>query len=93
MLFSAGLGVLYSGVFEPLTHYLHSPFPKDVPNQSAESRSHGLYLLSLGISQWSIFAMAGLIVAYFQFRKKRDGLISTQWNLSLVKLTNVHFEM
>ena len=25
------------GVAEPLTHYLHSPFPKDVPNQSAES--------------------------------------------------------
>ena len=80
MLFSAGLGVgiVFWGVAEPLTHYLHSPFPKDVPNQSAESaRSHGLYLLSLGISQWSIFAMAGLIVAYFQFRKKRDGLIST----------------
>ena len=82
MLFSAGLGVgiVFWGVAEPLTHYLHSPFPKDVPNQSAESKtcSHGLYLLSLGISQWSIFAMAGLIVAYFQFRKKRDGLISTK---------------
>ena len=30
-----------------------------------------------GISQWSIFAIAGLIVAFFQFRKKRNGLIST----------------
>ena len=39
MLFSAGLGVgiVFWGVAEPLTHYLHSPFPKDVPNQSAES--------------------------------------------------------
>ena len=30
-----------------------------------------------GISQWSIFAISGLIVAYFQFRKQRNGLIST----------------
>ena len=63
MLFSAGLGVgiVFWGVAEPLTHYLHSPFPKDVPNQSPnQTCSHGLYLLSLGISQWSIFAMVDL---------------------------------
>ena len=81
MLFSAGLGVgiVFWGVAEPLTHYLHSPFPKDVPNQSAESArvAMGYTFFHWGISQWSIFAMAGLIVAYFQFRKKRDGLIST----------------
>ena len=43
MLFSAGLGVgiVFWGVAEPLTHYLHSPFPKDVPNQSAESARVG----------------------------------------------------
>lgn len=81
MLFSAGLGVgiVFWGVAEPLTHYLHSPFPKDVPNQSAESArvAMGYTFFHWGISQWAIFAMAGLIVAYFQFRKKRDGLIST----------------
>lgn len=39
MLFSAGLGVgiVFWGVAEPLTHYLHSPFPKSVDGQSVES--------------------------------------------------------
>ncbi|GGG94639.1 BCCT family transporter [Staphylococcus pragensis] len=81
MLFSAGLGVgiVFWGVAEPLTHYIHSPFPGKVPDQSAESArvAMGYTFFHWGISQWSIFAMAGLIVAYFQFRKKRDGLIST----------------
>ena len=74
MLFSAGLGVgiVFWGVAEPLTHYLHSPFPKDVPNQSAESArvAMGYTFFHWGISQWSIFAMAGLIVAYLQFRSE-----------------------
>ena len=65
MLFSAGLGVgiVFWGVAEPLTHYLHSPFPGKVPDQSPESarlamgytffigESHnGLFLQWLGLS-------------------------------------------
>ncbi|HLR19440.1 MAG TPA: BCCT family transporter [Staphylococcus sp.] len=81
MLFSAGLGVgiVFWGVAEPLTHYLHSPFPGKVANESAESArvAMGYTFFHWGISQWSIFAIAGLTVAYFQFRKQRNGLIST----------------
>lgn len=81
MLFSAGLGVgiVFWGVAEPLTHYLHSPFPGKTPDESAESArvAMGYTFFHWGISQWSIFAIAGLTVAYFQFRKKRNGLIST----------------
>ena len=81
MLFSAGLGVgiVFWGVAEPLTHYMHSPFPNKVDGSSVESArlAMGYTFFHWGISQWSIFAMSGLIVAYFQFRKQRDGLIST----------------
>ncbi|MGV3128123.1 BCCT family transporter [Staphylococcus simulans] len=81
MLFSAGLGVgiVFWGVAEPLTHFLHSPFPGTVKDQSEESArlAMGYTFFHWGISQWSIFAMVGLVVAYFQFRKKRNGLIST----------------
>src|SRR5699024_7137067 len=81
MLFSAGfaVGIVVWGVAEPLTHYLHSPFPGTTPDASAESArvAMGYTFFHWGISQWSIFAIAGLTVAYFQFRKKRDGLIST----------------
>ncbi|MFO3687972.1 BCCT family transporter [Staphylococcus felis] len=81
MLFSAGLGVgiVFWGVAEPLTHYLHSPFPNSIEGQTPEAArlAMGYTFFHWGISQWSIFAMSGLIVAYFQFRKDRDGLIST----------------
>ena len=30
-----------------------------------------------GISQWAIFAIVGLVIGFLQFRKKKDGLIST----------------
>ncbi|EKU47186.1 BCCT family transporter [Staphylococcus massiliensis] len=81
MLFSAGLGVgiVFWGVAEPLTHFLHSPSPdiaKDATQESARV-AMGYTFFHWGISQWSIFAISGLIVAYFQFRKDRDGLIST----------------
>lgn len=81
MLFSAGLGVgiVFWGVAEPMTHYLKSPMPNEVKGSTLESArlAMGYTFFHWGISQWSIFAMAGLIVAYFQFRKQRDGLIST----------------
>ncbi|MGX0589174.1 glycine betaine transporter [Staphylococcus epidermidis] len=81
MLFSAGLGVgiVFWGVAEPLTHYLHSPFPGKIADHSEESAriAMGYTFFHWGISQWSIFAISGLIVAYFQFRKQRNGLIST----------------
>ncbi|MCY1029800.1 BCCT family transporter, partial [Mammaliicoccus sciuri] len=80
MLFSAGLGVgiVFWGVAEPMTHYLKSPLPNEVDGSTLESArlAMGYTFFHWGISQWSIFAMAGLIVAYFQFRKRRDGLIS-----------------
>ena len=39
MLFSAGLGVgiVFWGVAEPLSHYLHSPFPSKASGESAAS--------------------------------------------------------
>ena len=30
-----------------------------------------------GISQWSVFALVGLVIAFLQFRKQKDGLVST----------------
>ena len=34
-------------------------------------------LFSLGISQWSVFALVGLVIAFLQYRKQKDGLVST----------------
>ncbi|REB90816.1 glycine/betaine ABC transporter permease, partial [Staphylococcus pseudintermedius] len=63
------VGIVFCGVPDRLTHYFHSPFPKSVDGDSVESArlSLGYTCFHLGISQRSIFAISGLIVAYFQF--------------------------
>jgi len=73
MLFAAGMGVgiLYWGTAEPLTHYLA------VSRYVAEERAGymALFLTNFhwGLHAWAIYAMTGLVVAYFAFR--RDGRI------------------
>ncbi|MBR7553888.1 BCCT family transporter [Allobacillus sp. GCM10007491] len=80
MLFSAGLGVglVFWGVAEPMSHYFESPFP-DIEDHSVESARVGMgySFFHWGMNQWSIFTLVGLIIAYLQYRKKRDGLVST----------------
>ena len=59
MLFSRlGVGIVFWGVAEPLTHYLHSPFPGKVPDQSPESARLAMgYTFSLGNLTMVYFAM------------------------------------
>ena len=80
MLFSAGFGVglVFWGVAEPMSHYFDSPM-RDVADSSAESArlAMGYSFFHWGISQWAIFCLVGLVIAFLQFRKNKDGLIST----------------
>ena len=80
MLFSSGLGVglVFFGVAEPMEHYMTSPFlGGPVEDAEAARLAMGYTYFHWGISQWSIFGVAGLSIGYFQFRKNRDGLVST----------------
>ena len=80
MLFSGGLGVgiVFWGVAEPMTHYLNPPMVGIEPQSIESARlAMGYTFFHWGVSQWSIFAIAGLIIGLFQFRMKQDGLIST----------------
>lgn len=80
MLFSAGFGVglVFWGVAEPMSHYFISPL-KGVEPQSQEAAriAMGYSFFHWGISQWAIFGIVGLVIGFLQFRKKKDGLIST----------------
>ncbi|MBO2946135.1 BCCT family transporter [Paenibacillus sp. F411] len=80
MLFSAGFGVglVFWGVAEPMTHFFTPPFA-GMESQSIEAArvAMGYAFFHFGISQWSVFALVGLVIAFFQFRKKKDGLVST----------------
>lgn len=75
MLFAAGMGtgILFWGVAEPMTHYLGAP------GLEAETQSGAHYALVLtamhwGLHAWSIYAIAGLVLAYFCFCHERPYL-------------------
>lgn len=80
MLFSAGFGVglVFWGVAEPMSHFFDTPFG-GVASQSEEGArvAMGYSFFHWGISQWSVFALVGLVIAFLQFRKEKDGLVST----------------
>ncbi|MBM4761649.1 BCCT family transporter [Bacillus sp. B15-48] len=80
MLFSAGFGagLVFWGVAEPMSHFFMPPF-SHTEGQTVEAArlAMGYSFFHWGISQWSVFAIVGLVIAFLQFRKQKDGLIST----------------
>ena len=78
MLFSAGMGtgLLFSGVYEPLHHYLFPPLGKGSTPESMDL-SFQLTFLHWGFSGWVVYTCVGLIVAYFCFQKKLPFRISS----------------
>lgn len=80
MLFSAGFGIalVFYGVGEPMTHFNNTPITGVEPlSEQAARVAMGYSFFHYGVSQWTVFAIVGLIMAFFQFRKKQNGLIST----------------
>ncbi|WP_174734708.1 BCCT family transporter [Mesobacillus harenae] len=80
MLFSAGFGIglVFWGIAEPMSHFFTPPTvgTEAMTNEAARTAMRYSFF-HWGVSQWSVFTMVGLAIAYFQFRKKEDGLIST----------------
>jgi glycine betaine transporter len=76
MLFAAGMGVglLYWGTAEPITHYLLIKDYRD-PRESA---SLALFVTNFhwGLHAWAIYAVTGLVIAYFNFRRGCPTLVS-----------------
>ena len=78
MLFSAGMGIglVFWGVSEPLHHYIYPPM--DIQPGTAEAANTAILysFFHWGLHAWGIYCTIGLILAYFQFRKKKGSLIS-----------------
>ena len=80
MLLAAGFGVglVFYGMAEPMTHYLHPPYGDVEPETAAAARYAIQYsFFNWGVHQWAAFSMVGLIIAYYQFRKGQAGLVSS----------------
>src|SRR4028118_2153794 len=83
MMFSAGMGIglMFYGVAEPLTH-MGTP-----PGGSAEANTRGAAQVAMEYSYfhwafhpWAIYAIMGLALAYFTFRKGMPNLMSTAFH-------------
>jgi glycine betaine transporter len=80
MLFSAGFGIglVFWGIAEPMSHFFETPIPGvKAQTEEAARLAMGYAFFHWGVSQWSVFTIVGLIIAYFQFRKGENGLVST----------------
>ncbi|HSJ36984.1 MAG TPA: BCCT family transporter [Planococcus sp. (in: firmicutes)] len=79
MLFSAGFGagLVFWGVAEPMSHFFTTPFGNEAQTPEAARIAMGYSFFHWGLSQWSVFAIVGLVIGFLQFRKKKSGLVST----------------
>lgn len=79
MLFTAGMGVglVFWGIAEPISHYI-APADGVSPGsiESAEFAMKSVFM-HWGLHPWAGYAVVGLGLAYFQFRKGQPALISS----------------
>lgn len=72
MLFAAGVGIglMFFGVLEPVTHTLHPPLGID-PADIATARAIGMAaaINHWGLHAWAIYAVVGLSLAFFCFNR------------------------
>lgn len=79
MLFSAGMGIglVFWGVAEPLSHYLLPPEGAAGGTPEAARLAMRYSFFHWGLHPWAIYAVIALALAYVQFRKGYKGLISS----------------
>lgn len=78
MLFGGGMGIglVFWSVAEPMMHYLSPPFGTGGTEEAMQTAMR-ITFFHWGIHAWAIFAIGGLALAYFQFRKGMPFLISS----------------
>lgn len=81
MMFSAGMGIglMFYGTAEPLTHYISPPPRSGAQAQSPEALQTAMAttLFHWTLHPWAIYAVVGVAIAYSTFRKGRSQLISS----------------
>ncbi|KIR02907.1 Glycine betaine transporter OpuD [Lachnospiraceae bacterium TWA4] len=79
MLFCAGMGVglVFWGIAEPLSHYVSPTAGIESMSPEAASFSIRSCFMHWGVHPWAAYAVIGLGLAYSKFRKDRPGLLSS----------------
>ena len=73
---STGIGLVFWSIAEPLSHYVAPPSGIEPGTMDAIDFSIRTCYLHWGVTQWVCFAVVGLGIAYFQFRKGKNAQLS-----------------
>lgn len=73
---STGIGLVFWSIAEPLSHYAAPPVGIEPGTMEAIDFSIRTCYLHWGLTQWVCFAVVGLGIAYFQFRKGKNAQLS-----------------
>lgn len=78
MLFAAGMGIglVFWGVAEPISHYVSPMRGIDPQTPEAAAFSIRSCIMHWGLHPWACYAVMGLGLAFFQFRRKESALTS-----------------
>ncbi|MEH7387292.1 BCCT family transporter [Bacillus sp. JJ1521] len=78
MLFGAGMGIgiVYWGVAEPVTHYTNPPFGEPYTVGAANTAMKYTFF-HWGLDPWAIYTVIGLALAFFQYNKKLPASVSS----------------
>lgn len=71
-----GIGLVFWSIAEPLSHYVSPPVGIEAGTREAAEFSIRTVFLHWGVTQWACFAIVGLGMAYFRFRKGKSAQIS-----------------
>lgn len=80
MLFAAGIGtiLMFWGVAEPLSHFVHPPFAEVEPRSLESAKvAMNISLYHFGLHTWTIFTLPALAIGYFSYRKNLPLRISS----------------
>lgn len=71
MLFAAGMGIglIFWSVSEPLSHFQENPFVERGQTSQAAAMALRLTFFHWGLHAWAVYALVGLSLAYFAFRR------------------------
>src|SRR5699024_2784528 len=79
MLFSAGMGIglVFYGAAEPLSHFAIDPATEDPNTAAAFKEGLRQSYFHWGLHVWAMYGVVALSLAFFQFRKGDPGLVSS----------------
>jgi glycine betaine transporter len=79
MLFAAGMGIglVFWGVAEPVSHYVIAPPGIRSGTPEAANAAMRYVFFHWGLHPWAVYGIVALAIAFFQYRRGGDALIST----------------